>query len=105
MIDELGIACIEGYHRARVSRGVQTALNAIYVMAVPVFLIGVFIGGFVWLAEIEEHDGDLFLTVYGSPVNTLFAGAASGPLVLLVYLVYWLVRFLWSGRKQSQSSR
>ena len=88
-----------------VTRPLQTALHAIYVLAVPVLLIGVFVGGFVWLAEIEEYDGERFLTVYGSPVNALFAGAAAGPLVLLVYLAYWLIRFLSGGRKRSRRSR
>ena len=83
------------------TRPVRTALHAAYVLVIPVALIGVFAGGFVSLAEIEEYDGVRELTVYGSPITGLFIGAAAGPVVLLAYLAYWLVRHLSGGGKRS----
>ena len=80
-------------------------LYAAYVLVIPVALIGVFIGGFVWLSDIEEYDGERVLTVYGSPVNVIFAGAAVGPPVLLAYLVYWLVCFFSNRRKWPHRNR
>ena len=77
----------------------RTVLHAAYVLVIPAALIGVFIVGFVSLADIEEYDGERVLTVYGSPVNVIFVGAAVSPLVLLVYLAYWLVCFLKNRRK------
>lgn len=72
----------------------RTVLHAAYILVIPAALIGVFIVGFVWLADIEEYDGERVLTVYGSPVNVMFVGAAVSPLVLLAYLAYWLACFL-----------
>lgn len=84
---------------------VRTALHAVYVLALPVLLIGVFAGGFAALAEIEEWDGQRMLTVYGSPITALFAGATAGPVLLLAYLAYWLVRHLSRPRKRQQRRR
>ncbi len=87
------------------TRPVRTALHAAYVLVIPVALIGVFAGGFVSLAEIEEYDGVRELTVYGSPITGLFIGAAAGPVVLLAYLAYWLVRHLSGAGKRSRRQR
>ncbi len=87
------------------TRPVRTALHAAYVLVIPVALIGVFAGGFLSLAEIEEYDGVRELTVYGSPITGLFIGAAAGPVVLLAYLTYWLVRHLSGGGKRSGRRR
>ena len=87
------------------TRPVRTALHAVYVLALPVLLVGIFVGGFVSLAEIEEYDGVRELTVYGSPITGLFIGATAGPVVLLAYLAYWLVRHLSGGGKRSRRRR
>lgn len=87
------------------TRPVRTALHAAWVLALPVLLIGVFVGGFVSLAEIEEWDGERMLTVYGSPITPLFVGASAGPVVLLAYLAYWLVRHLSALRKRRRRGR
>lgn len=87
------------------TRPVRTALHAAYVLVIPVALLGVFAGGFLSLAEIEEYDGVRELTVYGSPITGLFIGAAAGPVVLLAYLTYWLVRHLSGGGKRSRRRR
>ncbi len=87
------------------TRPVQTALYAVYVLALPVLLIGIFAGGFVALAEIEEWDGERMLTVYGSPITPLFVGATAGPVALLAYLAYWLVRHLSRPRKRQRRRR
>ena len=87
------------------TRPARTALHAAYVLVIPVALIGVFAGGFVSLAEIEEYDGVRELTVYGSPITGLFIGAAAGPVVLLAYLAYWLVRHLSGAGKRSRRQR
>ena len=87
------------------TRPARTALHAVYVLAIPVLLIGVFVGGFVGLAEIEEYEGVRELTVYGSPITPLFIGAAAGPVLLLAYLAYWLVRHLSGGGKRSRRRR
>ena len=87
------------------TRPVRTALHAAYVLVIPVALIGVFAGGFVSLAEIEEYDGVRELTVYGSPITGLFIGAAAGPVVLLAYLAYWLIRHLSGAGKRSRRQR
>lgn len=87
------------------TRPVRTALHAAWVLALPVLLIGVFVGGFVSLAEIEEWDGERMLTVYGSPITPLFVGASAGPVVLLAYLAYWLVRHLSAPRKRPRRRR
>ena len=82
------------------TRPARTALQAVYVLVVPLSLIGLFVGGFVSLAEIKEYDGVRELTVYGSPITPLFVGATAGPVLLLAYLVYWLVRHLSAPRKR-----
>ncbi|MCY4376244.1 MAG: hypothetical protein OXC31_21020 [Spirochaetaceae bacterium] len=87
------------------TRPVRTALHAAYVLVIPVALLSVFAGGFLSLAEIEEYDGVRELTVYGSPITGLFIGAAAGPVVLLAYLTYWLVRHLSGGGKRSGRRR
>ena len=87
------------------TRPARTALHAVYVLIVPLLLIGLFVGGFVSLAEIEEYDGVRELTVYGSPITPLFVGAAAGPVLLLAYLAYWLVRHLSAPRKRSRRRR
>ncbi len=87
------------------TRPVRTALHAAYVLVIPVALIGVFAGGFVSLAEIVEYEGVRELTVYGSPITPLFIGAAAGPVVLLAYLTYWLVRHLSGGGKRYRRTR
>ena len=87
------------------TRPARTALHAVYVLVVPLFLIGLFVGGFVSLAEIGEYDGVRELTVYGSPITPLFVGATAGPVVLLAYLAYWLVRHLSAPRKRSRRRR
>lgn len=87
------------------TRPVRTALHAVYVLALPVLLIGIFVGGFVSLAEIEEYGGVRELTVYGSPITPLFVGATAGPVLLLAYLAYWLVRHLSGGGKRSRRRR
>ena len=87
------------------TRPVRTALHAAYVLVIPVALLSVFAGGFLSLAEIEEYDGVRELTVYGSPITGLFIGAAAGPVVLLVYLTYWLVRHSSGGGKRSRRRR
>ena len=87
------------------TRPVRTALHAAYVLVIPVALLSVFAGGFLSLAEIEEYDGVRELTVYGSPITGLFIGAAAGPVVLLAYLAYWLVRHLSGGGKRSGRRR
>lgn len=87
------------------TRPVRTALHAVYVLTLPVLLVGIFAGGFVSLAEIEEYDGVRELTVYGSPITPLFIGATTGPVVLLAYLAYWLVRHLSGGGKRSRRTR
>ncbi len=84
---------------------VRTALHAAYVLALPVLLVGIFVGGFVSLAEIEEYEGVRELTVYGSPITPLFVGATAGPVLLLAYLAYWLVRHLSGGGKRSRRKR
>lgn len=87
------------------TRTVRTALHAVYVLALPVLLVGIFVGGFVSLAEIEEYEGVRELTVYGSPITPLFVGATAGPVLLLAYLAYWLVRHLSGGGKRSRRKR
>ena len=87
------------------TRPARTALHAVYVTALPVLLIGVFVGGFVSLAEIGEYEGVRELTVYGSPITPLFVGATAGPVLLLAYLTYWLVRHLSGGGKRSRRKR
>lgn len=84
---------------------VRTALHAVYVLALPVLLVGIFVGGFVSLAEIEEYEGVRELTVYGSPITPLFVGATAGPVLLLAYLAYWLVRHLSGAGKRSRRKR
>jgi len=87
------------------TRPARTALHAAYVLIIPVALIGVFAGGFISLAEIEEYEGVRELTVYGSPITPLFVGATAGPVLLLAYLAYWLVRHLSGGGKRSRRKR
>ena len=87
------------------SRSARSALHAAYVLVIPVALIGIFVGGFVSLAEIEEWDGERMLTVYGSPITPLLIGATAGPVLLLAYLAYWLVRHLSGGGKRSGRRR
>ena len=94
-----------GPEAACVNRSVRTALYAVYVLALPVLLIGVFAGGFATLAEIEEWDGERMLTVYGSPITPLFVGAAAGPVVLLAYQAYWLVRHISRPQKRRPQKR
>ena len=72
-------------------RPVRTALHAVYVLALPVLLVGIFATGFISLAEIEEWDGGYVHTIYGSPITPLFVGVIAGPALLLSYLAYWLV--------------
>ena len=84
---------------------VRTALHAVYVLSLPVLMVGIFVGGFVSLAEIEEYEGVRELTVYGSPITPLFVGATAGPVLLLAYLAYWLVRHLSGGGKRSRRKR
>jgi len=84
---------------------VRTALHAVYVLARPVLMVGIFVGGVVSLAEIEEYEGVRELTVYGSPITPLFVGATAGPVLLLAYLAYWLVRHLSGGGKRSRRKR
>lgn len=84
------------------TRPIRSAVYAVYVLALPVLLVGIFATGFISLAEIEERDSGYVLTIYGSPITPLFVGVFAGPALLLFYLAYWLVCFLSSESKRSR---
>ena len=77
----------------------RALLHVAYVLLIPVIIVAVFVWGFFRLLKVEEYEGGLVLTIYGSPVDVLLAGAAASPLVVISYLAYWLMRVLFDMRK------